>query len=30
VVVDRRVLQAEGAYSLYIEGLSIRSESVAL
>jgi competence protein ComEC len=29
VVVDRRVLQAEGAHALYIEGLSIRSESVA-
>jgi competence protein ComEC len=29
VVVDRRALQADGAYALYIEGLSIRSESVA-
>ena len=29
VVVDRRALQAEGAHALYIEGLSIRSESVA-
>lgn len=29
VVVDRRALQAEGAYALYFEGLSIRSESVA-
>jgi len=29
VVVDRHELQAEGAHALYIEGLSIRSESVA-
>lgn len=29
MVVDRRALQADGAYALYIEGLSIRSESVA-
>ena len=29
VVIDRRVLQAEGAHAIYIEGLSIRSESVA-
>ena len=29
VVVDRRALQAEGAHAIYIEGLSIRSESVA-
>jgi competence protein ComEC len=29
VVIDRRALQAGGAYALYIEGLSIRSESVA-
>ncbi len=29
VVVDRKMLWSEGAYALYIEGLSIRSESVA-
>jgi competence protein ComEC len=29
VIVDRRALQAEGAHAIYIEGLSIRSESVA-
>jgi competence protein ComEC len=29
VVIDRRVLQAAGAHAIYIEGLSIRSESVA-
>ena len=29
VVVDRRAPQAEGAHAIYIEGLSIRSESVA-
>jgi hypothetical protein len=29
VVVDRRALQAEGAHAIYVEGLSIRSESVA-
>ena len=29
VVIDRRALKAEGACALYIEGLSIRSESVA-
>jgi hypothetical protein len=29
VVIDRRVLQTEGAHAIYIEGLSIRSESVA-
>jgi competence protein ComEC len=29
VVLDRRVLQTEGARAIYIEGLSIRSESVA-
>ena len=29
MVVDRRALQAEGAHAIYIEGLSIRSESVA-
>src|SRR5215468_3767232 len=29
VVIDRHELQAEGAHALYIEGLSIRSESVA-
>jgi competence protein ComEC len=29
VVIDRRALQAEGAHAVYIEGLSIRSESVA-
>jgi competence protein ComEC len=28
VVVDRRALQSAGAHALYIEGLSIRSESV--
>ena len=29
VVIDRRALKAEGAHAIYIEGLSIRSESVA-
>jgi competence protein ComEC len=29
VVVDRRALQSAGAHALYVEGLSIRSESVA-
>ncbi|MGB6906906.1 MAG: hypothetical protein WBE04_07300, partial [Methyloceanibacter sp.] len=29
VVIDRRMLRAAGAHALYIEGLSIRSESVA-
>jgi len=29
VIVDRRMLHAEGAYALYVEGLSIRAESVA-
>ena len=29
MVVDRHVLQTDGAYAFYIEGLSIRSESVA-
>ncbi|HEX2448849.1 MAG TPA: hypothetical protein VHK26_11800 [Methyloceanibacter sp.] len=29
VLVDRRVLKAEGAHALYIEGLSIRTETVA-
>ncbi len=29
VVIDRHALKADGAYALYIEGLSIRSESVA-
>jgi len=29
VVVDRRLLWSEGAQALYVEGLSIRSESVA-
>jgi hypothetical protein len=29
VIVDRRVLQTEGAHALYIEGLSIRTETVA-
>lgn len=29
VIVDRRVLQARGAHALYIEGLSIRTETVA-
>ena len=29
VVIDRRALQAGGAHAIYIEGLSIRSESVA-
>jgi len=29
VVVDRRALQAAGAHALYVEGLSIKSESVA-
>ncbi len=29
VIVDRRLLRNEGAHALYIEGLSIRAESVA-
>jgi competence protein ComEC len=29
VIVDRRMLRAEGAYALYVERLSIRAESVA-
>jgi competence protein ComEC len=29
VIVDRRVLKAAGAHALYIEGLSIRTETVA-
>src|SRR5262245_50174350 len=29
VIIDRRMLPAEGAYALYLEGLSIRAESVA-
>jgi competence protein ComEC len=29
VIVDRRVLKAQGAHALYIEGLSIRTETVA-
>ena len=29
MVIDRRMLQADGAHAIYIEGLSIRSESVA-
>ncbi len=29
VIVDRRMLKAEGAHALYIEGLSIRTETVA-
>ncbi len=29
VIIDRRMLRAEGAYALYVEGLSIRAESVA-
>jgi hypothetical protein len=29
VMIDRRMLRAEGAYALYLEGLSIRAESVA-
>jgi len=29
VVVDRRMLKAEGAHALYIDGLSIRTETVA-
>jgi competence protein ComEC len=29
VVVDRRALQTQGAHAIFIEGLSIRSESVA-
>ncbi|HET7448740.1 MAG TPA: hypothetical protein VFJ49_12680 [Methyloceanibacter sp.] len=29
VIIDRRMLRAEGAYALYTEGLSIRAESVA-
>ena len=29
IVVDRRMLWSEGAHALYIEGLSIRTESVA-
>jgi hypothetical protein len=29
VMIDRRMLRAEGAYALYLGGLSIRAESVA-
>jgi len=29
VIVDRRLLKARGAHALYIEGLSIRTETVA-
>ncbi len=29
VIVDRRILKAKGAHALYIEGLSIRTETVA-
>lgn len=29
VIVDRRMLKAHGAHALYIEGLSIRTETVA-
>ncbi len=29
VIVDRRVLRAQGAHALYVEGLSIRTETVA-
>jgi competence protein ComEC len=29
IIVDRRVLKAEGAHALYIEGLSIKTETVA-
>ncbi len=29
VIVDRRMLKANGAHALYIEGLSIRTETVA-
>jgi competence protein ComEC len=29
VIVDRRMLRAEGAHALYVEGLSIRTETVA-
>jgi competence protein ComEC len=29
VIIDRRMLRAKGAYALYLEGLSIRAESVA-
>jgi hypothetical protein len=29
IIVDRRMLKAEGAHALYIEGLSIRTETVA-
>ena len=29
VIVDRRMLKTEGAHALYIEGLSIRTETVA-
>jgi competence protein ComEC len=29
VIVDRRMLKADGAHALYIEGLSIRTETVA-
>jgi hypothetical protein len=29
VMIDRRMLRAKGAYALYLEGLSIRAESVA-
>jgi competence protein ComEC len=29
VIVDRRMLKEQGAHALYIEGLSIRTETVA-
>jgi competence protein ComEC len=29
VIIDRRMLRAQGAYALYLEDLSIRAESVA-
>jgi competence protein ComEC len=29
VIINRRMLRAQGAYALYLEGLSIRAESVA-
>ncbi len=30
VIVDRRMLKAQGAHALYIEGLSIRTETVSM
>ena len=30
VIVDRRMLKANGAHALYIEGLSIRTETVSM